>query len=124
MAKKISKIAAVVLGLAGVIGIVQPHLLGGNWGFAENVIHLFSAALAYYFGTTATFRGARLFCFVMGLFYLALGIAGFAINVSPDRVLTVIPNAMVLQPAEHILHVAIGTLMFIGGINTTKLVTT
>ena len=124
MAKKISKIAAVILGVAGIIGIALPHLLGGNWSFAENVIHLFTAAMAYYFGTTATFRGARTFCVIAGLFYLMLGIAGFAARLSPDLVLTVIPNAMVLEPVDHIIHVVVGTLMFIGGIHTRKFVMT
>jgi len=124
MAKTVSKIAAMVLVLTGLAGIALPHMFGGNWSFAENVIHLFSAALASYFGTSATYKGARIFCAIMGVLYLVLGIAGFAVHLAPDRVLTIIPRAMVLEPVDHVIHVIIGTAFIIGAINTRTLVTT
>ena len=124
MAKRISKIVAIILAFTGIVGIISPRLLGGNWSFAENVIHLFTAAIAYYFGTSATYRGARTFCVLTGLFYLVLGIAGFAVRISPDHVLTIIPRAMVLERVDHVIHVAVGTVLLIGGVHTRRLVTT
>ena len=113
-----------ILAVSGIVGMILPHLFGGNWSFAENVIHLFTAAVAYYFGTTATYRGARTFCVLTGLFYLVLGIAGFAVRLSPDQVLILIPKAMVLERVDHVIHLAVGTLLLIGGIHTQRLVTT
>ncbi len=77
MAKTVAKIMGVILLLVGVLGFT--HLLdslGAHLSPVHNLIHIISGVLSLYFGFAGTLGGAKTFCTIFGLVYLALGIIG------------------------------------------------
>src|SRR5215813_14508444 len=85
MAKTVCKILGVIFLLVGVCGFALPHLLGAHLSPAHNLVHIVSGIIALYFGFAGTYSGAKTFCLVFGVVYLALGILGLAIGAGPDR---------------------------------------
>ena len=118
MAKTISTVLGIVFILVGIAGFLVPNLLGAHLSFAHNIIHLFSGAVALYFGLGGTLAGARAFCLVFGAVYLLLGVVGMVAGTGDGRVLTVIPDALVLGTMDHIIHLLLGALFLIGGLTT------
>jgi hypothetical protein len=118
MAKTICTILGIVFILVGIAGFVMPNLLGAHLSFAHNIIHLFSGAVALYFGLGGTVSGARAFCLVFGAVYLLLGVVGMVAGTGDARMLTVIPGALVLGTMDHIIHILLGALFLIGGLTT------
>jgi Domain of unknown function (DUF4383) len=118
MAKTLSTILGIGFILVGIAGFVAPNLLGAHLSFAHNIIHLFSGAVALYFGLAGSLAGARTFCLVFGVVYLLLGVAGFVAGDGSERMLTVIPGALMLGTMDHIIHILLGALFLIGGLTT------
>jgi len=123
MAKSLSTILGILLLAAGLLGFAAPGMLGMYLSPAHNVVYLVSGALALYFGTRASYQGARSFCLVFGVVYGLLGLLGFIAG-GPDYMLTVIPNQLMLGKVDHIVHVVLGILFIAAGLSARPLETT
>jgi len=128
-----NKTLLVVLGagfiIVGCVGFVSPHLMGAHLSTAHNLIHLFSGAIALYFGIKANPAGSRQFAFAFGIIYALLGLIGFVEGVpvvasihgmgrasTDSHLLMLIPGSLVFGTADHIMHLAIGGLFILAGI--------
>ena len=118
MAKTVCKILGVVFLLVGVIGFAKSDLLGAHLSPIHNCVHLVSGAIALYFGFAGTLTGARAFCLVFGVVYLALGILGMAIGTGADRMWMLGP--LHLGQADHGIHVLLGVIFLAGGLFTKR----
>ncbi|HEV2837221.1 MAG TPA: DUF4383 domain-containing protein [Pyrinomonadaceae bacterium] len=119
MAKTICKILGVVFLLVGVVGFASPTLLGAHLGPAHNVVHILSGVVALYFGFAGSLSGAKAFCLVFGIVYLALGILGLVLGTPPDRMWMVL-NTLHLGTADHAIHILLGVVFLVGGLFTKK----
>jgi hypothetical protein len=81
-------------------------------------VHLVSGAVALYFGFAGTLSGAKAFCLVFGVVYLALGILGMAIGSGADRMWMVGP--LHFGQADHGIHILLGVIFLAGGLFTRK----
>src|SRR5262249_49647977 len=117
MAKTVCKILGVVFLLVGVCGFALPHLLGAHLSPAHNLVHIVSGIIALYFGFAGSFSGAKTFCLVFGVVYLALGILGLALGEPPDRTWHVL--VLELGKADHGIHVLLGIIFLAGVLFTT-----
>jgi hypothetical protein len=118
MAKTICKILGVVFLLVGVAGFGVPRLLGAHLDATHNVVHIVSGVVALYFGFAGTLSGAKTFCLVFGIVYLALGILGLAFGAPPDRLWMVGP--LHFGTSDHAIHILLGVLFLAGGLFTKK----
>ena len=98
-------------------------MLGMHLSAAHNIVHLVSGALALYFGTRASYQGARSFCLIFGVVYGLLGLLGF-VSGGSDYMLTVIPNQLMLGKMDHIVHVVLAILFIVAGLSTRPIETT
>ena len=117
MAKTVCKILGVVFLLVGVCGFALPHLLGAHLTPAHNLVHIVSGIIALYFGFAGTLSGAKTFCLVFGVVYLALGILGLVVGVGPDREWSV-AGILLLGRIDHFIHVLLGIVFLAGGLFT------
>jgi hypothetical protein len=118
MAKTVCKILGVVFLLVGVAGFASPGLLGAHLTPPHNVVHIVSGVIALYFGFAGSLTGAKGFCLVFGVLYLALGVVGMAIGVDGDRMWTVGP--LHLGQIDHAIHILLGIVFIAGGMFTKK----
>ena len=118
MAKTVCKILGVVFLLVGLCGFVAPNLLGAHLSPIHNVIHIVSGAIALYFGFAGTLSGAKTFCLVFGVVYLALGILGLALGTGDDRMWMLGP--LHFGNADHGIHVLLGVIFLAGGLFTKR----
>jgi hypothetical protein len=119
MAKTICKILGVVFLLVGVAGFAAPNLLGAHLSPPHNVVHIVSGVVALYFGFAGSLSGARGFCLVFGLVYLALGLFGMLLgDAARDRMLELGP--LVLGMTDHGIHLLLGAVFLAGGLFTKK----
>ena len=120
MANTVCKVMGVVLLLAGICGFFAPHLLGAHLSPAHNLVHLISAALALYFGFAGSASGARGFCLVFGVVYLALGFLGLFVLGDPamDRMWKIGP--LELARVDHFIHILLGVVFLGGGLFSRK----
>jgi hypothetical protein len=118
MAKTICKILGVVFLLVGVCGFAAPTLLGAHLSPPHNVVHILSGVIALYFGFAGTLSGAKAFCLVFGVVYMARGILGMALGAPPDRMWVLGP--LHLGTADHGIHVLLGVVFLAGGLFTKK----
>jgi len=116
MAKTVATLVGVVFILIGIVGFIQPNLLGAHLGKAHNGIHLVSGAVSLYFGTKGSLGSARQFCIIFGLVYGLLGAVGYFVGTGHDHMLE-LPK-LILGTRDHIIHIAIGLLYLIGGFTT------
>lgn len=116
MAKTICKILGVVFLLVGVCGFAAPGLLGAHLTAPHNVVHILSGVVALYFGFAGSMSGAKAFCLVFGVVFLALGILGMVLGVAPDRMWMVGP--LHLGTADHAIHLLLGVVFLAGGLFT------
>ena len=118
MAKTTCKILGVAFLLAGVLGFVNPHLLGFHLTPIHNVVHLATAVAALYFGFAGSLSGARGFALGFGAVYALLGILGF---VAPGVVAAVLMHPPVgpgeLTP-DNLFHVVVGGVFLAAGLAT------
>ena len=118
MAKTICKILGVVFLLVGVAGFGVPRLLGAHLDATHNVVHIVSGVIALYFAFAGTLSGAKTFCLVFGIVYLALGILGLALGAPPERMWMVGP--LHFGTSDHAIHILLGVLFLAGGLFTKK----
>ena len=118
MAKTVCKILGVVFLLVGVIGFVNAGLLGAHLTPAHNVVHIVSGIIALYFGFAGPLSGAKAFCLVFGIVYMALGILGMALGTAPDRTWMVGP--LHFGQADHGIHILLGVIFLAGGLFTKR----
>lgn len=119
MAKTICKVLGLVFILVGIIGFVKSDLLGAHLTMAHNLIHIVSGILALYFGFAASLSAARGFSLAFGAIYLLLGVVGFILgDAANDRMLTIIPNQLMLGTRDHAIHILLGILFLIGALMT------
>ena len=118
MAKTICKILGVVFLLVGVCGFAAPTLLGAHLTPPHNVVHILSGVAALYFGFAGTLSGAKAFCLVFGVVYLALGILGLVLGAPPERMWIVGP--LHFGTVDHAIHILLGVVLLAGGLFTKK----
>ena len=118
MAKTICKILGVVFLLVGVCGFAAPTLLGAHLTPPHNVVHILSGVVALYFGFAGSLSGAKAFCLVFGVVYLALGILGLVLGTPPERMWMVGP--LHLGTSDHAIHILLGIVFLAGGLFTKK----
>ena len=91
--------------------------MGMHLSMAHNIVHLVSGALALWIGLAGSYSAARTFCIFFGLVYALLGVVGFFMgDPGPERMLTVIPDQLMLGRMDHIVHIVLGALFLIGGL--------
>ena len=118
MAKTVCKLLGLVLLLVGVLGFT--HLLdslGAHVGptyAPHNAVHIVSGLVALYFGFAGSAGGARGFCFLFGLVYLALGLCGWFLGTGAEHMFEKIPSLM-LGKMDHIIHILLGVVFLAGG---------
>jgi Domain of unknown function (DUF4383) len=118
MAKTVCKLLGLVLLLVGVLGFT--HLLdslGAHVGptyATHNAVHIVSGLVALYFGFAGSAGGARGFCFLFGLVYLALGLCGWFLGTGAEHMFEKIPSLM-LGKMDHIIHIVVGVAFLAGG---------
>lgn len=118
MAKTVCKILGVVFLIVGLCGFVAPNLLGAHLTPAHNMVHIISGVIALYFGFAGSLSGARGFCLVFGIVYLALGIFGMVMGVNPGKMWHIGP--LMLGTSDHGIHVLLGAIFLAGGLFTKK----
>lgn len=126
MAKLICKVLGIGFVLVGIVGFIQPNLLGMHLSTVHSVIHLATGAVALYFGFAATEAAARTFSLAFGAVYFLLGVLGF---VAPDLVASVIQAHAVAGTArdltpDNIVHLILGALFLVGGLMKKSLAAT
>src|SRR5262245_59345313 len=77
MTKTIVTVLGVAFTMIGLLGFQSPHVMGTHLTTAHNLIHLFSGAVALYFGLSANPARTRQFALLIGILYGLLGIIGF-----------------------------------------------
>jgi len=118
MAKTVCKILGVVFLLVGLCGFVSPGLLGAHLALVHNVVHIVSGAIALYLGFAGSLSGAKAFCLVFGIVYLALGVLGMAFGTGADRMLMLGP--LHLGQSDHSIHILLGVVFLAGGLFTKR----
>jgi len=118
MAKTVCKILGVVFILVGVLGFVQPRLLGAHLSGAHNAVHIVSGIIALYFGFAGPLAGAKIFSLVFGVVYLALGVLGLAFGTGAEKIWHVPP--LELGQVDHGIHVLLGIVFLAGGLFTKR----
>jgi len=120
MAKTVCKLLGVIFLLLGICGFFAPHLLGAHLNPAHNLVHIVSGVIALYFGFAGSLSGAKGFCLVFGVVYLALGFLGLFVigNPAMDRMWHLGP--LDLARVDHFLHILLGVIFLAGGLLTKK----
>ena len=119
MAKTVCKILGLVFLLVGLLGFTQvlaftqAHLTP-----AHNMVHIVSGVIALYFGFAGSLSGARGFCLVFGIVYLALGLFGMLMGTDPGKMWHVGP--LEFGTADHGIHLVLGAIFLAGGLFTKK----
>ena len=117
MAKTVCKILGVAFLLVGVAGFAKPTLLGFHLGPAHNLVHIVSGVIALYFGFAGSLSGAKGFCLIFGVVFMALGFLGMALgDAAMNRMWHVGP--LTLAMADHGLHILLGAVFLAGGLFT------
>jgi hypothetical protein len=118
MAKTVCKILGFLFLLVGLLGFVVPNALGAHLTPAHNIVHIVSGVIALYFGFAGSLTGARGFCLVFGIVYLALGIFGMVLGADPGKMWNIGP--LMLGTADHGIHLILGAIFLAGGLFTKK----
>ena len=117
MAKTVCKILGVVFLLVGILGFT--HLLdflGAHLTPAHNVVHILSGAIALYFGFPGPLSGAKVFCLLFGVVYLALGVLGLVIG--GKEMWHVIDDLLMFSRRDDAIHIVLGLAFLAGGLLT------
>ena len=117
MAKTVCKLLGIAFLLVGILGFT--HLLdflGFHLTPAHNVVHILSGAIALYFGFPGPLSGAKTFCLLFGVVYLALGILGLVIGGA--QMWHVIDDILMFSRRDDALHILLGAIFLGGGLLT------
>jgi len=120
MAKTIATLLGVLFILVGLVGFAAPGLMGAHFSPAHNIVHLVSGAVALYLGQKGSLSSAKMFCLIFGAVYLLLGLAGFFMGGSHDRMLALIPGTLEFGTTDHTIHVLMGAIFLVGGLMTKR----
>ena len=115
MAKTVCKLLGLVLLLVGLLGFT--HILDSLHAHLtpiHNAVHIVSGVVALYFGFAGTASGARVFCLLFGLVYLALGICGFVLGDSA-HMWHVIDDTLMFGRRDDAIHILLGVIFLAGG---------
>ena len=115
MAKTVCKLLGIVFVIVGLCGFAAPMLLGAHLNMPHNVVHIVSGLIALYFGFAGSMSGAKGFCLVFGVVYLALGILGLVL-VGADQMWHVGP--LMLGKVDDGIHILLGVVFLAGGLFT------
>lgn len=107
MTRNVLTVTGALLVLVGILGFGVPRLFGMHLGPAQNLFHLVSGCMAFYFGLKGTLSAARLFSRALGLIYGLLGLIGLIAG-GTQGTWAVIPDQLVLGPVDHVVHLVIG----------------
>ena len=117
MAKTVCKLLGFVFLLVGILGFT--HLLdflGAHLTPAHNCVHILSGVIALYFGFPGPLSGAKAFCLIFGVVYLALGILGLVIGGA--GMWHVIDDILMFSRRDDAIHVLLGAIFLGGGLLT------
>ena len=115
MAKTVCKLLGVVFVIVGLCGLYDNNLLGAHLNTPHNVVHIVSGLIALYFGFAGSLSGAKGFCLVFGIVYLALGVLGLAM-MGPDELWHVGP--LMFGKVDDGIHILLGVVFMAGGLFT------
>jgi len=115
MAKTVCKLLGVVFVLVGICGFFAPGLLGAHFNTPHNVVHIVSGLIALYFGFAGSLSGAKGFCLVFGVVYLALGILGL-VFVGAHGTWDLGP--LMFGKVDDGIHLLLGVVFLAGGLFT------
>jgi len=120
MAKTVCKLLGVIFLLVGIAGFANHGLLGAHLTPAHNLVHIVSGVIAIYFGFAGSLSGAKGFCLLFGIVYLALGFLGQFVlgDAAHDRMWHVGP--LELARVDHFIHILLGVIFLAGGLLTKK----
>jgi uncharacterized membrane protein HdeD (DUF308 family) len=105
---KLEALLGLILIALGLAGLGSPTLVGTHLTTGHDVIFLITGLLALAYGLKAKPENSRTLCIVFGIFYFALGTAGFIIGANENLIWRVIPNSIELGLRDHILHIILG----------------
>jgi hypothetical protein len=109
MITKTTTFGGAFLVVLGLLGFAAPRFMGMHLSPLHNAVFLLSGAAAIYFGLKTTPAAARTFCMVFGVVYCLIGLAGFVLG-GPDYAFTIVPGALVLGTADHLVHLILGAI--------------
>ncbi len=115
MAKTVCKLLGVVFVLVGIGGFFAHNLLGAHLNTPHNVVHIVSGLIALYFGFAGSLSGAKGFCLVFGVVYLALGILGL-VFVGTHGTWDLGP--LMFGKVDDGIHILLGVVFLAGGLFT------
>jgi hypothetical protein len=131
MTKTIVTVLGVAFIMIGLVGLESPHVMGTHLTKVHNLIHLFSGAMALYFGLRANPVRTRQFALVFGILYGLLGVVGFIAGIpivasfhgmeqasTDSHLLQIIPGVLVFGRIDHIVHILSGLLFLSAAIPT------
>lgn len=112
----------------GIVGLAAPSMLGAHVGVFHNVVHVGAGALALWFARQADIAAARSFGVLLGVSYALVGAAGLLLGMpgtqldlagpADPRLLRLIPGALELGTADHVVHLLAGLACFYTGMRT------
>lgn len=118
MAKTAAKLFGLFMLLLSLIGSASPNFFGLHLGLFHNLLNLITALTGLYFGFAATLPAARLYCFILGLFYGLLGFYGFLLG-GYDRMFEALSGSgLYLGTMDHVLHLLLSLFMLAGAFLT------
>lgn len=111
LAKNLTFIVGIVFLAIGVIGFLQPELLGFHLTPLHNIVHLATGAIAF-----MMLGNPRMFLTVFGVVYAALGLIGLlGVNVvllGPERSGALIETGIV----DNAFHFVVGVVLLVVGL--------
>ncbi|MEO6536582.1 MAG: DUF4383 domain-containing protein [Candidatus Paceibacterota bacterium] len=119
MAKKLAVLFGIVFVLVGVLGFIPNPLVGSTALFVtdtlHNIVHLLIGVVLLIVAMSAPEKSA-LWLKVFGVIYLLLAVLGFILVPSGGALLSLV----MMNTADHWLHVVLGVVLLIGGIISSK----
>lgn len=115
MATTVCKLLGVVFVLVGIAGFFAPELLGAHLDKYHNCVHIVSGIIALYFGFAGSYSGAKSFCMIFGVVYLALGFLGWFMGTGPEHMFSPVPQ-LHLGKVDHGIHILLGAVFLAGGL--------
>jgi hypothetical protein len=117
MAKTVCKLLGIVFVIVGACGFAAPELLGAHLNMPHNIVHIVSGLVALYFGFAGSTSGAKGFCLLFGIVYLALGVLGLVfMRTAADQMWHVGP--LMFGKVDDGIHILLGVLFLAGGLFT------
>ena len=116
MTKNVLTVMGALLILVGILGFGVPRLFGMHLDPVHNLFHLVSGCVALSLGLKGALSTARVFSRSFGLLYGLLGLIGLIAG-GTQGTWAVIPDQLLLGPADHIVHLVMGGVFFCAGLD-------